>query len=182
MYSISFHINTLLIIIIMNIHTQLSDSITIGDYIITQPFLHTSFNTLNNSNHVVPIDYNIIDTSIHSRIDYFFIVCECDSKYFDNIQITVQLCGSDYMDTLNYTFHNKILPLQCEQLYDNSTNNLLKHMARSHDDSFANILFYPLKLTSYDIPITIRSDIPIDFYIRNVEPNTNIHIYTKLSN
>jgi hypothetical protein len=87
-------------------------------------------------------------------IEYIFVVFDIqqlnkkDDTDFDSEKICglIQANGYDLWDRQSYIYYNRVLPLQCENLYDEQTNNLLQNMVRNKDnDNLKKVLFFPFR-------------------------------------
>lgn len=169
---------------------QFIQKATFAGHEINQPFLHQQ--------EIIPAGF------IHQRIrldqftalenncnfiEYILIVTEgklIDAHFF------VQVNGQDMWDRLPALYYNKIFPLECEGLYDEETNQLLRDMVRKSDDT-KNILFLPFRTAKngylLDMSPESEENVPwrhadtITLCIMGLQPNidTTIDIYLKVS-
>lgn len=119
--------------------SELLNKIKINGYEINQIFVYQSENTYCTNNKIRLDQWTASDNKFNF-IEYMFIVFEGDAE---NIKLVVQANGFDLWSRKDYIFHNKIYPMECENLYDSETNNLLKDMVRT--SNLKNVLFVPFR-------------------------------------
>ena len=127
--------------------SKLINKIQIGHYQINQPFLHQieEFEHVEQENNRYAMHlYFTTEHKYHAYIEYILITFEQD-PIPENIFVVIQANGYDLWERLEYIYYNKIFPLQCENLYDVETNNLLHNMVRSNDPELKKVLFIPFR-------------------------------------
>lgn len=171
------------------------DKIKIGNYEINQPFLFcpegfpSSYST-----HKFKIDtfkpYNLphtVDQSIYW--EYLLIVLHVDdlddqiNLDFSNMYMLIKTCGVDMMSRCDYLDLNKIYPLECENLFDEETTQLLKAMIRNKNNiALKNILFFPFKTIRCGSLFlsNLTENFQINIWLNNLAPHcTGCDIYVK---
>ena len=136
--------------------SKVVNQIKIDTYEINQTFFHQEeFLDIYYTNYKIKLDVWQPDPAHHKLnfIEYILVV-------FDNQQLNkkddadldekmyglVQANGYDLWGRLEYIYYNRVLPLQCENLYDSETNNLLQNMVRNKDnDNLKKVLFFPFR-------------------------------------
>jgi len=161
--------------------SQFVNKIKIDKYEINQIFFHQEeFFPINThyTNYKIRLDVWNPDPAYHKLnfIEYILVVCDTDLDV-DNMYALVQGNGMDLWDRQPYIYYNKIFPLQCENLYDNETNNLLQDMVRNKDNEvLKKVLFLPFRLEKNGYKLDVgpningKREIPIN-QIDNLQLN-----------
>lgn len=162
--------------------------INIDGYEINQPFIHQSKQLGSLYSNKIRLDHELALEHGLNFIEYIIVVFD---KFPEKSSMFIQCNGMDLWDMQDILIYNKIFPLQCENLYDEETNNLLKHVVRNR----TNIAILPFRTEKggwlLDITPTDPNLIPnqhisnLTLCIYNSIPldsATNIDIYMKLSN
>ncbi|AYV77128.1 MAG: hypothetical protein Barrevirus13_17 [Barrevirus sp.] len=88
-----------------------------------------------------------------------YIIVVFDEEISDDLCLVVQVNGRDVTSRKDYIYYNKVLPLECENLYDIETNELLKNMVRNKDNvALKKVLFFPFRLGKNGWLIDITED------------------------
>jgi hypothetical protein len=161
--------------------------INIDGYEINQPFIHESYE-LHSANNKIRLDHELAIEHGFNFIEYIIVVF---NHFPEKSSMLLQANGMDLWERQDLLIYNKIFPLQCENLYDEETNALLKHVVRNR----TNIALLPFRTEKgswlLDITPTDPNLIPnqhisnLTLRIYNLIPLNsviNIDIYMKLSN
>lgn len=149
----------------MNIINKLQ----IGEYIINQPFYHSS-REINCRYPVFSFDINPF--SDDEFIEYVFVVIHTKEN-LQGIDLGIQFDAKDLRSRQDYTYFNKIYPLEYEKSYDVETNTFLENITRNN---ISNVLFMPL-----EIPIRKKAFRSITIPIYNCMFMANIDFYFKIT-
>lgn len=129
--------------------SKLVHKIKIDTYEINQPFLHQEEEFISTdpiyTSYKIRLDtWQPIDNGYYF-IEYILVVIEKELD-IEKMYAVLQANGQDLWDRQNYIFHNKVFPLECENLYDSETNNLLQNMVRNKDNvNLKKVLFLPFR-------------------------------------
>lgn len=145
------------------------NKLQIGLHEINQPFYHSA-REINCRYPDFSFDINIL--SDDDFIEYVFIVIHTKENLQD-IDLGIQLDAKDLRGRQNYTYFNKIYPLEYEKSYDVETNTFLENITRTN---IHNVLFMPL-----EIPIDKKLFTSITIPIYNCMFMANIDFYFKIT-
>lgn len=146
--------------------SKVVNQIKIEKYEINQLFFHQEEflpTDTHYTNYKIKLDVWQPDPAYHKLnfIEYILVVCE--NEVDENMHAKLQANGCDLWDQQSYIYYNKVFPLQCENLYDNETNNILQNMVRNKDNvTLKKVLFFPFRLEK-------------NGYMLDVGPNINGH-------
>lgn len=146
------------------------NKLEIGHHILNHSFWTICRKITNDENHVtIPIKSRNID-----YIRYIIVVVDNPS---DIISLGVSLNGI----IIEYTYHelNFLLPLQCDNLYDNETDNMLKSIVRDKVESNKKILFFPFVLSPCDNKLSTKYMRTINLIIKGSNMQS-VNIYISL--
>ena len=125
--------------------SKIVNKIKIDTYEINQPFHHQSEydSTTFSGNYKLRLDLWPPRSHNLHFIEYIFVVFEHEIVT-DSTYALVQANGRDLWERMDCIFYTKVLPLECENLYDAETNNLLQHMVRNKNNAnLRKVLFIP---------------------------------------
>ena len=133
-----------------------TEKITIGKHQINGPFIHQEEQAIAGFNFAsmrIRLDQSKALEHNYNFIEYILVVLDVD---LTNTNLKVQVNGQDMQQDSPAIYYQKVLPLECDGLYDGETNKLLESMVKN---DVKNVFFLPFRTTKngYSLDMTPES-------------------------